>query len=61
MTTCEFFSERNKETPEEMEGTVHDNGSASGGKFLQTEYQNIKPRNPSTEDWCISEDMKECD
>ena len=44
-----------------MEGTVHDNGSASGGKFLETEYQNIKPRNPSTEDWCISEDMKECD
>ena len=27
-------TERNKETPIEMEGTVHDNGSASGGTFL---------------------------
>ena len=27
-------AERNKKAPEEVEGTVHDNGSASGGTFL---------------------------
>ena len=27
---------RNEETPEEVEGTVYDNGGASGGTFLQT-------------------------
>ena len=38
------FSERYtlkglKKTPEEVEGTVYDNGSASGGTFLQTKYR----------------------
>ena len=31
--------ERKQETPKEVEGTVHDNGSAPRGTFLQTEYQ----------------------
>ena len=31
------FAERNEETPEEVEGIVHDNESATGGTFLQTE------------------------
>ena len=30
-------AERNEETPEQVQGTVYDNGGASGGTFLQTE------------------------
>ena len=32
-------TERNKETPEEVMGTIHNNGSASGGTFSQTKYR----------------------
>ena len=31
-------AERNEEIPEEEEGTVHDNGSASEETFLETDY-----------------------
>ena len=57
-----FTTERNKKAPKKVEGTLHDYGSAPGGTFLQTEraahYENIKPHNPTTEDWCIPADWK---
>ena len=31
-------AERNEKTPDEVEGTVNDNGGASRGTLLQTEY-----------------------
>ena len=31
-----YTTERNQEAPNEVEGTVHDNGGAPGGTFLQT-------------------------
>ena len=33
-----YTTEMNKETPKEVKGTVHDNGGASGGTFIQTRY-----------------------
>ena len=33
-----FSAKRIEETPEQVKGTVNDNGSASGWTFLQTEY-----------------------
>ena len=53
-----------------MEGIVHDNGGAprdQEGRFyrLSTDrvahFEKIKPHNPSSEDWCIPEDMEEGD
>ena len=50
-----------------MEGTLHDYGSAPLGSFYRlstgraAHYENIKPHNPSTEDWCIPADMEEGD
>ena len=58
---------RNEETPKEMEGTIHDNGSASGGTFNRlsssrvAHFDNIKPNNPSIKDWCMPEYMDACD
>ena len=40
-------TERNKKAPKKVEGIAH--------------YENIKPHNPSTEDWYIPADMKEGD
>ena len=69
-TTCWFFRTlyigSNKETPEEVEGINHDNGTASGGTFLQTKNQpscalKIRSQNPSTEVCCIPQDIKEGD
>ena len=60
-------TERDKETSKEMEGTLHDYGGAPGGRFYRlstgraAHYENIKPHNPSTEDWCIPADMEEGD
>ena len=34
-----YSAERNVEFPVEMERIVHDNGSVSGGTFLQAEYR----------------------
>ena len=34
-----YTTERNEETPKEVEGTIHDNGSATRDKFLQTKYR----------------------
>ena len=34
-----YTTERNEETPEEVEGTIHDNRSASGGTFSHTKYR----------------------
>ena len=57
-----YTTESNEETLKEEEGTIHDNGLASGGTFLQTKYfENIRPHNPSTDDWCILEDIEEGD
>ena len=50
-----------------MEGTLHDYGGAPGGTLYRlstgraAHYENIKPHNPSTEDWCIPADMEEGD
>ena len=60
-----YTTERNKETPEEKEETVHDNEMHQHGHFYRlissrsTHFENIKPHNPSTEVWCIPEDMEE--
>ena len=60
-----FISDSNEETPKEMEVTVHDNENATGFYRLSTGqaayFENIKPHNQSKEDWCIPEDMEECD
>ena len=62
-----YPTERKEETPEEMERTVHDSGSATGGTLLQTKnwatcaFEIIKTQNTSTEDWCIPENMEEGD
>ena len=55
-----FTTERNKKAPKKVEGTIHDYGSAPKGKCT-AHYENIKPHNPSTEDWCIPADMEEGD
>ena len=61
-------TERNKTASKKVEGTLHDYGSAPGGRRFYrprtgraAHYENIKPHNPSTEDWCIPADMEEGD
>ena len=49
-------TERNEKAPKKVEGTVHDYGGAPG---RAAHYKNIKPPNPSTEDYCIPADMEE--
>ena len=62
-----YTTERNKKVPRKVEGTFHDYGSAPGGTFYRlstgraAHYEDTKPRNPSTEDWCIPADMEEGD
>ena len=63
-----YTTERDKETSKEMEGTLHDYGEVhQEGRFYRlstgraAHYENIKPHNPSTEDWCIPADMEEGD
>ena len=34
-----YTTERNEKATKEVEGTIHDYGSAPGGTFLQTEYR----------------------
>ena len=54
----------NKKTTQEVEGTIHDNGSSSTRTVLSLEYwasgdyENLKPHAPSPEDWCIPKDME---
>ena len=60
-------TERDEKAPKKMEGTLHDYRAAPGGRFYRlstgraAHYENIKPHNPSTEDWCIPADMEEGD
>ena len=45
-----------------MEGTIHQQGRFYRTNTLRAaHFENIKPQNPSTEDWCIPEDMEEGD
>ena len=60
-------NERNEKAPKKWRGPfmiteVHQEGRfhrLSTGRAAH--YENIKPHNPSTEDWCISADMEEGD
>ena len=62
-----YTTERDKKTPKKWRGPfmiteVHQEGRfyrLSTGRAAQ--YENIKPHNPSTEDWCIPADMEEGD
>ena len=62
-----YTTERNKEASKKVEGTLHDYGGHQEGRFYRlstgraAHYENIKPHNPSTEDWCIPADMEEGD
>ena len=55
-------TQRDKETTQEMERTIHDNGSTSTRTVLPgsraAQYENLKPDVPSLEDWCIPKDME---
>ena len=56
-----------KKLVNKMEGAVYNYVGASRGTFLKAQhgpsvrFENIKPYNPPTEDWCITEDMQKCD
>ena len=52
-----FTTERNEEAPKKVEEVRF--YRLSTGRIAY--YENIKPHNPSTEDWCIPADMKEWD
>ena len=62
-----YTTERNKKSPNEVDGTFHDNRGAPGGTFYRLStgraayFENIKPHNPSTKDWYIPADMEEGD
>ena len=59
-------SERNEKALEKVAEILHDSGSAPRGTFFYrmntgraAHYENIKPQNPSTEEWCIPADEEE--
>ena len=62
-----YTTERNEKAPKKWRGPfmiteVHQEGhfcKLSTGRAAH--YENIKPNNPSTEDWCIPADMEEGD
>ena len=60
-------TKNNKKAPKKLEETHHDYEVHQGGRFYRLStsraayYENIKPRNPSTQDWCIRADMEEGD
>ena len=62
-----YTTERNEKAPKKVEGTLHDYEVHQEGRFYRlntgraAHYENIKPHNPSTEDWCIPADMEEGD
>ena len=62
-----YTTESNKKAPKEVEGTLHDYGCTQGGCFYRlsssraAHYKNIRPHNPSAENWCIPADMEEGD
>ena len=60
-----YTSQRDKETNQEMERTVNDNGSAPARTVLPLEYwrraahyENLKTHVPSPEDWCVPQNME---
>ena len=59
-----YTTERDKKLLKKWRGPfmiteVHQEGRMSTGRAAR--YENIKPHNPSTEDWCIPADMEEGD
>ena len=63
-----YTTERNEKAPKKVEGTLYDYRRVhQEGRFygLSTgraaHYENMRPQNPSTEDWCIPADMEEGD
>ena len=60
-------TERNEKAPKNYRGLfmiteVHQEGRFDRLSFGRAaHYENIKPHNPSTEDWCIPADMEEKD
>ena len=60
-----YTTERNEKAPKEVEGTIQFTGVHQEGRFYRLSssraayYENIKPHNPSTEDWCKLADMEE--
>ena len=61
------ITERNEKAPKKVEGPFMITEAHQEGRFYRlstgraAHYENIKPHNPSTEDWCIPADMEEGD
>ena len=59
--------ERNEKIPKKRRGPFMITEVHQKGRFYRlstgraSHYENIKPHNPSTEDWCIPADMEEGD
>ena len=62
-----YTTERNKKAPKKWRGPFMITEVHQEGRFYRlstgraAHYENIKPHNPSTEDWCIPADMEEGD
>ena len=62
-----YTTERNEKAPEMWRGPFMITEVHQEGRFYRlntgraAHYENIKPHNPSTEDWCIPADMEEGD
>ena len=60
-----YTTERNKEVLKKWRGPFMITEVHQEGRFYRlstgraAHYENIKPHNPSTEDWCIPADMEE--
>ena len=66
-TSERYTTERDEKAPKEVKGTFMITEVHQEGRFYRlstgraAHYENIKPHNPSTEDWCISADIEEGD
>ena len=62
-----YTAERNGKAPKKLRGPFMITEMHQEGRFYRlstgraAHYENLKPHNPSTEDWCIPADMEEGD
>ena len=62
-----YTTKRNEKAPKKWRGPFMFTEMRQEGRFYRlstgraAHYENIKPHNPSTEDWCIPADMEEGD
>ena len=62
-----YTTEKNKKAPKTWRGPFMSTELHQDGRFYRlstgraAHYENIKPHNPSTEDWCVPSDMDEGD